>query len=274
MRSRAEHRAAEVAERRSAGGAIRAAKKGGEFTALAVTYGRVDDYGSVWLPGCFNEHLAVRLPQILFGHDWMEPIGRATGWRDTAEGLEITARLDVSEDVPKARQAAAQLASGTLSEVSVGFFNAKRREPTTAELKRWPGCREVILKADLDELSIVVRGAVPGAAVTTVRSAELARALADGRITPSRYREEMAIERRTSFDLDADIDAAVALVRSRTKEKPVAYDPVQRWTDMARAELERKEAEAERRQADREREQKAAKALEDKYGANPFAAWG
>lgn len=97
----------------------RAAKQG-VFTARAVTYGVVDDYGSCWARGVFDESLNTELPIIAFGHDWSKPIGRAQSWRGTPKGPEITARLDNSPDVPLARQVIAQIDSGTLTDAPAG----------------------------------------------------------------------------------------------------------------------------------------------------------
>lgn len=144
----------------------------GAFTALAVRYmDGPDDYSSLWWPGVFTKSLNARLPTICWAHDWSKPIGHGVGWSDSTEGPYIDAQLDMHQDVPLARQAAAQIASGTLLDVSVGFSNARRRDPSAEELRRWPTAREVILEATLDELSIVLRGAVKGAQIVSHRSA-------------------------------------------------------------------------------------------------------
>lgn len=144
-------------------GEVRAVTDEGTFEVLAVTYGTTDDYGTRFVKGVFNDSLERRLPVIAWAHDWAEPIGRATGWRETDEGLFLDARLDTSADVPRGRQALEQMRSGTLTDVSVGFWRIADR---TAD----DGVTE-ITKGDLDEVSVVLRGAVPGAKVLAVRSA-------------------------------------------------------------------------------------------------------
>lgn len=141
----------------------------GQFTGIAAAYGVVDEYGSLWLPGCFNDSMNERMPVICWGHDWTEPVGRAVDWSDQPHGLIITGQLDDPNDVPRARQAWSQLRSGTLGDLSVGFSHTMRREPTPDEVQQFPGVREVIESAQLDEVSIVLRGAVPGAQVTGTR---------------------------------------------------------------------------------------------------------
>lgn len=160
---------------RRAGGAVRAtSRREGVFEARAVAYGAVDSYGSVWWPGCLDASLNRRLPICCWAHDWARILGRATSWRSSPEGPIITVRLDVHDDVPDGRMAFAQLLSGTVTDVSVGFSNAKRRDPTAAERQKWPGVKEVILQAQLDELSLVALGAVPKAEVLAVRSSRRA----------------------------------------------------------------------------------------------------
>lgn len=130
---------------------------------LAVAYGVTDDYGTRFVPGVFNDSLEERLPTLTFGHSWQDPIGRATAWREEPEGLYLTFRLDLHDDVPRARQAWAQISSGTLDDVSVGFM---RQADRTAD----DGVEE-ITKAVLDEVGVVLRGAVPGAKVLATRAA-------------------------------------------------------------------------------------------------------
>ena len=143
-------------------GEVRAVTDEGTFEVLAVAYDIVDDYGTRFIKGVFNASLEQRLPVIAWAHDWAEPIGRATGWRETDEGLFITGRLDLGGSVERAKQAHEQMRSGTLTDVSVGFWRLADR---TAD----DGVTEII-KGDLDEVSVVLRGAVPGAKVLAVRS--------------------------------------------------------------------------------------------------------
>lgn len=149
---RREHRSAEV----------RQIDDGGRtFRARAVTYGIIDDYGTRFMPGCFADSLAERLPVIAWAHSWDDPIGRCVDYIDSADGLDIVGHLDDPDAVPRARQAIAQLRSGTITDVSVGFMR-------TADRTGSDGVTE-ITGATLDEVSLVLRGAVPGARVLSVR---------------------------------------------------------------------------------------------------------
>jgi HK97 family phage prohead protease len=136
----------------------------------------VDDYGSVFMPDTFDGSLEERMPTLAWTHSWSEPIGRAFAWKVDGDLRSIEFRFDDFDDVPTARRAWSQCQPGpngepaTIDDCSVGFSGTKRREPTDEELERWPGAREIITKADLDEVSLVLRGAVPGAKVLSLRS--------------------------------------------------------------------------------------------------------
>ena len=142
-------------------GEIRAATDG-TIEILAVAYGVTDDYGTQFVRGTFTDSLEDRLPVIAWAHSWDEPIGKAVSYREADEGLYLTARLDIGGAVPRADQAYEQARSGTLTDVSVGFMRRADEERDGVT---------VITKADLDEVSFVLRGAVPGAKVLAVRSA-------------------------------------------------------------------------------------------------------
>lgn len=149
-------------------GEVRAVGDGdGVVEILAVAYNITDDYGTQFVKGTFTESLEERLPVIAWAHSWDEPIGRATGFRETDEGLYLTARLDVGGKVPRADQAYEQMRSGTLTDVSVGFMRVAAEDDDERGVT-------VITKAELDEVSVVLRGAVPGAKVLAVRSARMA----------------------------------------------------------------------------------------------------
>ena len=165
-----EHRALRAAQ-------IRAVTEDGEhFIDLQIiTPNVVDDYGSVWMEDCFDRSLDERMPTLAWAHDWSEPIGRGVSWsREPGEGPVVRFRLDDFDAVPTARRAFAQVQSGTIDDCSVGFSNTQRRDPTGDEVTKWPGVREVIESADDDEVSLVLRGAVPGAKVVAYRSGERA----------------------------------------------------------------------------------------------------
>jgi HK97 family phage prohead protease len=130
----------------------------------------VDDYGSLWNPHAFDASLKERLPTLAWSHDWSDPLGRGVDYKTGNDGPSVIFEFDDFDDVPTARRAFSQVRSGTITDCSVGFSNVHTREPTEDELKRFPGAVEYIERADLDEVSLVLRGAVPGAKVLAVRA--------------------------------------------------------------------------------------------------------
>lgn len=154
---------------------IRAADIGGKpgVTLHAIRPGVVDDYGSLWAPDAFDAAMGVRLPTLTWSHDWSEPLGPATGFRASSNGPEIDFVFSDFDAVPMARRAHAQVLDGTIQDCSVGFSSAQKRAPTTEELRQYPGITEVIERADLDEVALVLRGAVPGAKVVSVRAGKV-----------------------------------------------------------------------------------------------------
>lgn len=146
------------------------------ITLRLITPGVVDDYGSLWMAHCFDEDLGQRLPSLAWAHNWSEPIGGGFDYRTSDEGPDVMFEFDDFDAVPRAKQAYFQTRSQlrrrpTITDCSVGFFYVQKRTPTAAEEKEYPGITEVIEKAGLDEVSLVLRGAVPGAKVLAIRSA-------------------------------------------------------------------------------------------------------
>lgn len=194
--------------RRAASAEVRKKGDGRTIEARIVTYESTpDSYGSVWAKGCFTESLNRRMPVLAWSHSWEEPIGIGTSWRDGADGPYVTFRISDPDAVPRARQAIAQIGEGVLTDVSVGFFDAVRRDPTNDEMVRWPGVREVITRASLDEVSLVLRAAVAGAQLVGQRSAKssgwwLARQYAEGRITREQFEAQTALENEVDEALD------------------------------------------------------------------------
>ncbi|MGK2947930.1 MAG: HK97 family phage prohead protease, partial [Acidimicrobiales bacterium] len=180
---------------------IRATEVDGKpgVTLHAIRPGVVDDYGSLWAADAFDESLATRLPTLCWAHDWSEPLGPGVDYETSDEGPAIRFLFSDFEAVPIARRAHAQVADGTIQDCSVGFYGATRRDPTDDERITYPGVREVIEKAQLDEVSLVLRGAVPGAKVLAVRGAkvavdaavDLARRIAEGEITKEQAHEAL-----------------------------------------------------------------------------------
>lgn len=151
----------------------------------APIYGVVDDYRTAWRPGVFDDSIERRKPSLLWGHDWRDPIGAYKDHEAQKDRLQVVYQLDDFEAVPRARQAFAQAASGTIRDASFGFNHLKTDESPfeNEDDAVW------INRARLDEHSLVLVGAVPGAGVAGVRQVptvevlRLARSLESGEIS-------------------------------------------------------------------------------------------
>ena len=186
-------------------GEVRAVTDDGTIEILAVAFGVTDDYGTQFRRGTFTASLEERLPVIAWSHDWAEPIGKALSYRETDDGLYLTCRLDIGQGIARADQAHAQLRSGTITDVSVGFLRRASEQE---------GDVVIITEADLDEVSVVLRGAVPGAKVLAVRSARSGEVVDLGAV------EEIA--RRV---VAGEIDQATADEMARLLSAPAPADP-------------------------------------------------
>lgn len=159
-----EHRSIQVTEIRAV------ADKPRMFEADVLTYGVLDSYRTIFDQGVFDESMNDRLPRITWGHDWKDPIGRYVDYKNVEQRdalpakLSLIGELDDFDAVPRARQAHAQLKSGTIDQFSVGF---SRTEGGTYEDD--DGITH-FRSASLDEVALVLVGAVPGTCLISVRS--------------------------------------------------------------------------------------------------------
>lgn len=208
---------------------VRAKGSKGEFVARVLTYGTIDDYGSVWLPGVFAESLATRMPVVAWGHQWTEPIGRFLGVsRDDRTALELVGRLDLHPDVPRARQAWAQLQSGTVNEWSVGFSREQwvdldnpgavvpGVEASQVEQWRQQNAWEVMVKASLDEVSVVLAGAVQGTDTLALRGRRRTSPP-----TPAPARRPAAAVRQPLSSYSSPVARALAAEADRALDRPL-----------------------------------------------------
>ena len=150
-------------EHRTVHAAVRAPAEGRTFEAKVMSYGIVDDYDTVFDPKVFGASLERRLPRITRGHDWNSVIGKVVDYVDTDEHLSIIAELDVG-DTQLATETYAQLRSGTLDNFSVGFRRGETRDVEG---------RTHFVTATLDEIAVVLAGAVPGTETLSVRSGRM-----------------------------------------------------------------------------------------------------
>lgn len=173
----------------------------GMLVADVLTYGKLDDYGTTFHHEVFSESLQRRMPRIVWGHNWLEPIGRWVEADNTRDRLRLLGQLDVHDDVPMAKRAYYQLKSGTIDQFSVGFQRTgDMPDPDIKGATR-------ITKGSLDEVSPVLVGAVPGTALLAVRSGLLS--------TVSRGAQSGTVRSATGLLIPADAAAELAIKLQR-----------------------------------------------------------
>lgn len=92
-------------------------------------WGVRDSWGTMFMKGCCTKSIQERGPgstsnykiDMLWQHRMDEPIGQFTVLKEDDYGLYFECRLDDFDAVPRAKQAASQVKSGTLNQFSGGF---------------------------------------------------------------------------------------------------------------------------------------------------------
>lgn len=232
-----------------------------------VQYDVLDSYRTVFRPGSCAETLEERMPQLCLNHDWSDVVGRAQNVvsDDVSTGPLVDFYLNDFDAVPNARKVYAQVMDGTLDECSVGFeWEYDSHSPTDDELKRWPGADEIITRVALNEVSVVLRGAVPGAKVTgfrtrfgATRSAPLTRS--------SKWIEEeevaQIVVKLVSPEIDFSLTDALNALRDAAIEHP--GDPNEDKKEDAKTEEEETSNEEETSEEETEENTEVTSAIEE-----------
>lgn len=150
---------------------FRALDNPNQFQAVVLRYNVLDDYETMFEPGVFDASMDTRMPRVVWSHDWSEPLGRYISYVSTSKELTLTGEFDDFTKVPRAAQAHEQLRSGTIDQFSVGFLPqefAERQVPIGLESEQTKSVL-AFTKGRLDEVSLVLVGAVPGTELLSVR---------------------------------------------------------------------------------------------------------
>lgn len=190
----------------------------GRFTAKVLNYNVLDDYDTEFAPGLFRESMDARMPRIVWGHDWRQVLGRWTQYKDTKDSLTLTGEFDDFDHVPMARQAFHQLQSGTIDQFSVGFV------PTEWEDRKVEGKEFMVrrfTRGRLDEVSLVLMGAVPGTELLAVRSGGLKLHVREPLI-PKEKAADVLLRLHTG---ELDLADALQAIKSMPAEGDTENDP-------------------------------------------------
>ena len=138
----------------------------GEFATIegyAARYNEPDLNGDVIAPGAFAKTLKKRTAPVrmLYQHASETPIGRWTGFRDTAVGLVVAGEILMT--LQKGREVVALIAGGAIDGLSIGYRTIRARKGETGKGRR-------ILEAELWEVSVVTFPMAAGARITRIGS--------------------------------------------------------------------------------------------------------
>lgn len=144
----------------------------GSFAGYASVFHVVDTQRDVIAPGAFRLSLKERTQpvQLLWQHQWAEPIGVIESLFEDTRGLFIKGRLLM--EVARAKEAYALLKAGVLKGLSIGYNVTRARRDAETGIR-------TLLEVDLREVSLVTFPANEAAQVTVIKSAdgEIARFL-------------------------------------------------------------------------------------------------
>ena len=137
----------------------------GTFSGYASLFNVADMSNDIIRPGAFAAALAKRGARgirMLYQHRAGEPVGVWTTLQEDSRGLYAEGQLTLGSS--KARDILALLKSGALDGLSIGF-KAQRAQRSAKSAPR------ILTEVDLWEISIVTFPMLPGARVTSVKTA-------------------------------------------------------------------------------------------------------
>ncbi|WP_417684653.1 HK97 family phage prohead protease [Roseibium sp.] len=134
------------------------------LSGYASLFGQRDGAGDIIRPGAFKGSLARRGARgiaMLWQHDPSAPIGIWTHMAEDRRGLKVRGRL--LPGVARGREAAALVAAGALTGLSIGFRALKARRQSDGRGRG--GHSRILFDIDLWEVSLVTFPQVDGARV-------------------------------------------------------------------------------------------------------------
>ncbi len=143
----------------------------GQFTALVSVFGNVDSLGEVVMPGAFTDTLVQWQAKgdpipVVWSHQWSDPmshIGEVLEAKETDQGLEVTAQLDMSN--PTAVQVFKLLKDRRVTEFSYAGEESDFKVVDSPE-----GPIIQVGKVDLIELGPCLKGANPATVLMSTKS--------------------------------------------------------------------------------------------------------
>ena len=139
-----------------------------------VTHSVIDSYGDYFDKTALDKVDKDKTYFLLHMHDWSKEIGTLKVHQDETGNLKFSAKLDLSTDEngnainQDAQKVYSMMKSGANYEMSVGGF-LKQREFGRVQTDKGEVDARIIKEFEVIEGSVVLKGAVPGAIVQTVK---------------------------------------------------------------------------------------------------------
>ena len=154
-------------------------KKGTEEKGIIegqlITHSVIDSYGDYFDKEALDKVNKDKTYFLLHMHEWSKELGTLKVYQDEKGNLKFTAKLDLSTDEngnainKDAQKVYSMMKNGANYEMSVGGF-LKQREWGKIQTDKGEVEARIIKEIDVIEGSVVLKGAVPDATVTTVKN--------------------------------------------------------------------------------------------------------
>ena len=140
-----------------------------------ITHSVIDSYGDYFDKQALDKVNKNKTYFLLHMHEWSKELGTLKVYQDEKGNLKFTAKLDLSTDEngnainKDAQKVYSMMKNGANYEMSVGGF-LKQREWGKIQTDKGEIDARIIKEIDVVEGSVVLKGAVPDATVTTVKN--------------------------------------------------------------------------------------------------------
>ena len=168
-----------------------------------ITHSVIDSYGDYFDRQALDKVNKDKTYFLLHMHEWSKELGTLKVYQDEKRNLKFTAKLDLSTDEngnainKDAQKVYSMMKNGANYEMSVGGF-LKQREWGKIQTDEGEVDARIIKEIDIVEGSVVLKGAVPDATVTTVKGNNINKNNKEGEDMPKNIEEiEKGINKNT-----------------------------------------------------------------------------
>ena len=192
-----------------------------------VTHSVIDSYGDYFDKTALDKVDKDKTYFLLHMHNWSKEIGTLKVYQDEAENLKFSAKLDLSTDEKgNALNLDAQKVysmmknNGANYEMSVGGL-LKQREWGKVQTDKGEIEARIIKEFEVIEGSVVLKGAVPGATVQTVKGENINKNEGDDNMPKNIEDLEKGMNKNTDDIKKANEDLATALKKNEELEDKI-----------------------------------------------------